>query len=221
MKYYCLNLERAPERRECMTRQWMVERGFELEFFPAVDRRNLSAGQFPLPYDPAAARQRCGRELSLGEVACATSHHLILQRALNAGHKEIVVLEDDIQPRAHATPQAFQKVIDATRQSFPHVSVLLLYAPLVPVRISETRDGISLLAEPPFGTCAMWMREKAMQLLVRDLATLSYPADWFWSRRFAPMKTIAMPVEPLCDHVGEDTYVGNTDRGAPQRNFVP
>lgn len=220
MKYYCLNLDRARERRANMERRWMVERGFELEFFPAFDRRRIEAGEFPLPYDPAAARARSGRELSAGEIACATSHHLLLRAALASGQTEIVVMEDDILPAGHATPEAFSQVVKAARAAFPHVSVLLLHAPFTPVRVWETRDGIALLADPPLGFRCVWLNARAMGLLAGDLATLRQPADWLWTRRFAPMKTVAMPATPLCEHDGTDTYIGNDLRGGAPRPFA-
>lgn len=221
MKFYCLNLERATERRAQMQRLWADERGFDLEFFPAVDRRTLEAGQFPLPYDPAAARARCGRELTPGEVACATSHHHLLRHALARGFSEIVVMEDDILPSDHTTPASVSAAIGSARAAFPRVSVLLMHEPGHPTRVAERRDGISLLAEPPMGFCFVWLNARAMELLARDLATLCYPADWLWTLRFAPMRTVAMTAEPFCTHDVRDTYIGNSIGGSTGRRFVP
>jgi len=221
MKFYCLNLPRAVDRRAQMQRLWTEERGFELEFFPAVDRRDIAAGAFPLPYDPAAARSRCGRELTPGEVACATSHHLLLRHALAAGHTEIVVMEDDILPAAHTTPPAVNAAIQSALTTFPRLGVLILHEALQPVRAWETRGDTALLAEPPFGFCCVWLNARAMELLARDLATLCYPADWLWTRRFAPMKTVAMTTTPFCTHDGKDSYIGNSSAGPQARRFIP
>lgn len=221
MKYYCLNLERATDRRAQMERLWIAERGFDLEFFPAVDRRRIDVGDYPLPYDPALARARCGRELTPGEIACATSHHLLLRQALAAGHPEIVVMEDDIIPSPHATPRAIADAVQSARAAFPRLNVLMLHAPLQPVRSHDVRDGTALLAEPPFGFLCVWLNARAMELLARDLATLAFPADWLWTRRFAPLKTIGMTVTPFCTHDGSDSYIGNDPRGGSHRRYIP
>ena len=222
MKIHCINLARAVERRERVERLWVKDKGFEVEFFEAFDRRRIGAEPLPFAYDEAKTVKRIGRPLSAGEIACATSHALLLKHALSAGLDEILVMEDDMVPTANATPAAVAAAIAACQAGFPQVSVLLLHEPAGFMRVSEAKDGIQLLALAPYGYRLVWLKRKAMEVLARDLATLLFPADWLWSLRFAPTKSVAITGTPLCVHPENDTtYIGHDERGHSARVFLP
>lgn len=215
MTLHCLNLPRATERRRQVEQTWGRDRGFDLTFFPAFDRRQIEAGEpLPFPYDAAATVARIRRPLSSGEIACAISHAQLLRAALDAGHEELLVLEDDMVPLAGTTAATVAAARTACREAFPRVSVLLLHEADSEHTVAETRAGIRLLRRAPYGYRFVWLARKAMEILARDLATLHYPADWLWSLRFAPMKTVAMTEQPFARHPGDTTYIGNAFRGA-------
>lgn len=220
----CVSLVRATERRDAIRREWVEGRGFNVRFFDAFDRRRVGVDPLPFPADDEQTRKRLGRPLSAGEIACATSHALLLRSALDAGLEELVVLEDDMLPLHHTTPQSVAAAIDSCRTGFPQASVLLMHEQVGPVRIRETRAATHLVAPDPFGYRGyrfVWLSRKAMAILARDLARMLLPADHFWSLRFAPLKNLALPIEPLARHDGETSYIGHAERGGPSRRYVP
>ena len=222
MKIYCLNLTRATERKELFTKQWIENLHFDIEFFPAFDRRSLDAGEFVFSYDEAKAIERIKRPLSNGEIACATSHCLLLKKALEEGHDEIIVMEDDCLPNGHISPsEVFEKIAQCKRE-FPHVKVLIMHehtGEFESVTI-ESKAGFNLLSIAPFGFQFVWLHKKAMEILLNDLSTMCYPADWLWTRRFAPMRVVANLEVPFGKHTGTYTYIGNEAR-VKKKIFIP
>ena len=221
MKIYCLNLKRAGERRARITQDWMNEKGFSIEFFPAFDRREVEHGAgLPFAYDDAATRSRINRSLTSGEIACSISHALLLQHALDAGHEEIIVMEDDVLPVDSTSPEKAVTAVRSAQKAFPAVSVLLMHEATSAVDVRASHDEIKLLRRAPYGFRFVWLNRKAIKILINDLSRLLYPADWFWSLRFAPMRTVALLDPPLCVHAETDTFIGNAYR-QDQRKFIP
>lgn len=221
MKIYCLNLERAVERREMITEEWIKKRGFNIEFFKAFDRRQVELREFVFPYNEATAIERIKRPLSKGEIACATSHCLLLQKALEEGHEEIIVMEDDCMPYDNATVGSVMETINKCKTVFPKVKVFLMHDyEGYDVKIIETKEGINLLSYPPFGCRFVWLQKKAIEILMKDLSTMCYPADWLWTKRFAPMKVIAGLEKPFGNHHGNNSYIGKELRNC-NRIFIP
>jgi len=224
MHIHCLSLVRASERRDRVRREWVEERGFDVQFVDAFDRRRVGVDSLPFAYDDAKTQARLGRSLSDGEIACATSHALLVRAALDAGMEELVVLEDDMRPLPHTTPTSVAAAIDSCKRAFPRVSVLLMHEPLGRVRIAETR-GVTRLAAPiPFGYtgfCFVWLSRKALAILAADLASMSFPADFFWRLRFATTRNLALPAQPLARHDEDTTYIGHAERGQSCRRYVP
>src|SRR5690242_2516237 len=72
-----INLEHRTDRRVAMQKQ-LSAIGWQAEFFPAI--RPESAGDFP----------------SVGARGCFLSHLSVLKNARDAGVKQLVVLEDDL-----------------------------------------------------------------------------------------------------------------------------
>jgi hypothetical protein len=60
-----------------------------------------------------------------------------------------------------------------------------------------------------------------MAILAEDLAGMSLPADHYWRLRFAPMRNLALPAEPLAKHDDDTTYIGHAERGPSRRRYVP
>lgn len=224
MLVHCLSLVRATERRDHVRREWVEERGFDVRFVDAFDRRRVGVDPLPFAYDDANTRVRLGRSLSDGEIACATSHALLVRAALDAGHEELVVLEDDVRPLPDTTPDTVAATIACCKGAFPRASVLLMHEPLGRVLIAETRGTTRLAAPIPFsytGFYFVWLSRRAMEILAADLASMTFPADHYWRMRFAPMRHLALPSEPLASHHGDTTYIGHSERGQSCRRYVP
>lgn len=224
MLVHCLSLVRATERRERVRGEWVEERGFDVRFVDAFDRRRVGVDPLPFAYDDAKTRARLGRSLSDGEIACATSHALLVRAALDAGLEELVVLEDDVRPLPHTTPASVAAAIEDCKRAFPRVSVLLMHEPLGRVRVAEPRGATWLAAPIPFGYagfCFVWLSRKALTILAADLACMTFAADHYWGLRFAPMRHLALPAQPLARHDDDTTYIGHAERGQSSRRYVP
>lgn len=219
MKIYCLNLDRATERRALIEEEWINKLNFDIEFFSAFDRRKLEKGEFVFPYDEQKTIERIGRSMSLGEIACATSHCLLLKKALNEGYDEIIVMEDDCLPTQHTNLMSINEVIHNCKTTFPRVKILIMHKTNDHIKIKETKNGINLLTLPPFGFCLVWLNRWAMEILANDLSTMCYPADWLWTKRFVHMKTVASTQIAFGKHSSNNTYIGNEFR-LTARNFI-
>ncbi len=222
MKIYCLNLTRATERKELITKEWIENRHFDIEFFTAFDRRNIDSGEFVFPYDEAKAIERIKRPLTNGEIACATSHCLLLKKALEEGHEEIIVMEDDCMPIGNITPYKVFEKIEQCKRAFPQIKVLIMHEHTGGFKLNslERKAGFNLLSLAPFGFQFVWLHKKAMEILLNDLSTMCYPADWLWTKRFAPMRVVANLEAPFGKHADTYTYIGNEARNH-NRIFIP
>jgi GR25 family glycosyltransferase involved in LPS biosynthesis len=217
---FCINLERATERRRMIEEEWVQKRNIPIEFFTAFDRREIEKGIYPFPYNQDETLKRIKRPLSSGEIACASSHCMLLQTALNKGLEEIIILEDDCLPTKNTSMEKIEQAIVNCKKAFPNVQVLIMHEPDAHVRIAHTINGIHLLAFPPFGFMMVWLSKQAMKLLVNDLSTMCYPADWLWAKRFLPMKAIALCEIPFGYNAAQgNTYIGNEFRGV-NLNFI-
>lgn len=81
-------------RRACET-------GLSIEFFEAVNGRNLSADHMAL-YDSAKRRQFFGRDLTLGEIGCLLSHRALYEKIVREQIPVAIILEDDVLFEADA-----------------------------------------------------------------------------------------------------------------------
>ncbi len=212
MKIYCLNLERATERRKMIEEEWIKKHGFNIEFFKAFDRRALENGNYIFPYDEEKTIKLIKRPLSEGEIACATSHILLLKHALEMGYDEIVVMEDDIRPTEFTSVIAMENAIATCKKEFPHSNVLIMHHDDGRAKTIESKGGINLLSFPPYGYRLVWLNKKAMKQLIQDLGTMSYPADCLWILRFVPMRTLSMTEKPLGFGDAMQSYIGGQYR---------
>lgn len=212
MKVFCLNLKRATERRKMIEEEWVKKLGFNIEFFNAFDRRELDNGEGPFPYNEEKTIKLIGRPLSQGEIACATSHLLLLKHAIKSGYDEIVVMEDDISPAEYTTVESMEKAITTCKKEFPHSSVLIMHHNDGRAKTMESKSGINLLSFAPFGYRLVWLNKKAMKLLIQDLSTMNYPADFLWVLRFVPMRTLSMTEKPFGVGDSKESYIGKNYR---------
>ena len=92
--YLAINLPRAAERRESLTRQ--AERlGIRIDMVPAVAGTELPEDTTTCGYDKITRRKAFSNDLLPNEIACALSHRKALRTFLDSGADYAVVLEDD------------------------------------------------------------------------------------------------------------------------------
>ncbi len=90
---YVISLERSLERRENM--KWLMEHyKIPFSFFDAVDAKKLTKQECELA-DLDLAKQYCGHNLSVSEIACALSHIKLYEKQVNENIERMLILEDD------------------------------------------------------------------------------------------------------------------------------
>lgn len=199
----CINLERAVERRERFTRDWIEGLGFPVKFFTAFDRRQVEAGEQRFPYDEAAARLRTRRPLTPGEIACATSHALVMREELEScGPEGVIIFEDDCHPLPGA-----DRIVERIRtavQALPGIEVVACHQPHVRFTIREEAGGAVRILHPPWGSIVTWYSPQGLRRAFELTSRLNCPADWIW-QDFARDGTFAMLKPAVASHARSDT----------------
>ena len=97
IKFVCISLTGADERRELMTRQF-AEHGIDAQFFDAIKPRNTTDDVSI--EDRAARMRRHGRSMSRGEIGCYLSHREVWKQLVASEDDVCCVMEDDIVLRS-------------------------------------------------------------------------------------------------------------------------
>ncbi|KXJ78978.1 glycosyltransferase 25 family member [Aedes albopictus] len=116
-KIYMINLERRPERRNKMFNNF-DELGLDVEFFPAVDGRQLNdekLREIGVKFLPGYADPYHKRPMTMGEIGCFLSHYYIWQKMIALNLEEVLILEDDIRFEPYFKRRVAQVLADARR----------------------------------------------------------------------------------------------------------
>jgi len=213
----CINLERATERRERFTKDWIDGLGFPVRFFSAFDRRDVEAGRMHFPYDEDAAKRRTGRPLTAGEIACATSHALVMREEIEfCGPEGVFIFEDDCVPLSGAD-QIVERAQSAAG-ALHGVEVIACHKPRSHYTFGEHVSGAVRIIRPPWGSMVTWYCPQGLRRAYDILSRMEIPTDWLW-RDLAAQGKFAMLVPPVAGHDGGTTYIGNEHRGV-ERQFI-
>lgn len=93
---FCINLLRAIERKQIMKEIWIDKLGLDITFWKAHDRRDVERGVNLYNYNAEITKEKIGRELSAGEIACSSSYISLYQHILINDIPEVIIMEDDI-----------------------------------------------------------------------------------------------------------------------------
>ena len=104
-RIFVVSLRGALERRASVRRRL---EGLRYEFLDAVDKASLDRDRLLRDgtYDERRTRSayRMRKDMSLGAIGCALSHRKLYEEMLARGWERMVVLEDDVVPRASSLP---------------------------------------------------------------------------------------------------------------------
>jgi GR25 family glycosyltransferase involved in LPS biosynthesis len=149
---FCINLERATERRKKIEKLWIEELGFDITFWKGWDRRDIEKGKYYFPYNEEKTTKHIKRKLSQGEVACATSHSMIHEYCLNNNITDYIVMEDDIKPTGiYKNAQDLFHLLKMGKSEFPDVKIYLLHRTPCKFKTTETKRHFSRLLTAPWG----------------------------------------------------------------------
>lgn len=216
---FCINLERAAKRRELMHLRWNVERGFNVRFHTAFDRRRLGVANY--------FSRQLNRELSSGEVACTISHFELLQHC-EGRFNEIVVLEDDAIPMVDKTTlvnRIRQACAEFPSAQFIHLGSFYERSSRGNQIYSVRKVAASAGTKAPAGAFAYYLTSLGISTFRYCLQSLQLPADipqdvWFAARGLFATLNQPIAVHPI---KGSEccTYIGNQFRRSPPRKYLP
>jgi|GEM_PF-1143694 len=211
----CINLERATERRERFTKDWIDELGFPIRFFSAFDRRDVEGGRMHFPYDEAAAKRRTSRPLTAGEIACATSHALVMREEMEfCGPEGVFIFEDDCVPLPGAN-EILRRVQTAVT-ALSGIEVIAGHEPNSRYTFSEQAGGAVRIIKPPWGSMFTWYSPLGLRYSYDILSRMEIPTDWLW-RDLAALGKFALLTQPVAAHDGRTTYIGNEHRASKRK----
>lgn len=224
---FCINLKRAKERKKNIEEKWANNLGLNINFWNAYDRREIEKGNYIYKYEKNKVLEEIGRELSLGEIACATSFCLLYEHILKNDINEVLIMEDDIEPEIFEG-QIIDKIIKKGKTEFPKSNIMLMHNP---PSINEKNKSLifnikknvfSQCLVPPWGNQLFYANAHAINFLYEFLKQMRCPAD-YPQREYAKKHTVIITNRPLCKHYwsGESavTYIGNEGRNT-KRKFV-
>lgn len=246
MNIYCINLDRALDRKEYITKHWIENLGLNITFWSAYDRRKIQNGEFYFEYDENMSIKKIGRPLSTGEIACATSFYQLFEFILdNDICEECIIMEDDAIPLITSKDIIFDS-INKAKLEFPTVELLLMHT-IHPIQAKNhdpshgatyeeifnvKKDVCSLCKKNPWGNQCFYITKKGIKIVWEYLKgnkktpsrpIIEYPADYFCTNSLCSQNSVAILNNPICDHywmgVNATTYIGNEFRGT-HRKFI-
>ena len=207
---FCINLDRAKERKEKIVENWINKNNFNITFFNAFDKKDLT-GSYVYHYDPKVPESKINRPLTLGEIACLTSFCLLSEKILSSDLEEVIFLEDDVFP--FLNKESFFEIIEEGKKEFPEADALMLTK-----NADWNNNGniekkyFSLAKNHLWGNHLFYINKNGIKTFYENIAKMQYPADFVWDEIFIPNEKLAICNEPLAYHEGTTTYIGNEYR---------
>lgn len=220
---FCINLDRAKERKQRIQKEWIDGLGFDIQFWKAYDRRDIEKGEYIYKYDPEKTKQHLNRELSKGEIACATSFSMLYEFAISNNFEEMIVMEDDISPKIKDKSMLFD-YIDQGKEEFPDSEFMVLQGrfPNQKYIYIDTKLFFSKINPVPYGNLLLYLNKSAIHKVYNLLSTMVCPADNAHRTLFYNNKLeVIVSNLSLAYHNTITTYIGNDKRYNKNiRNFI-
>jgi GR25 family glycosyltransferase involved in LPS biosynthesis len=217
---FCINLERAKDRKDQIKSDWVTGLGLEINFWKAYDRRDIEKGKYVYSYNPNLTKKNFWRQLSIGEIACATSYCMLYEHLLKYNYLEAIIMEDDITPIVSSKKELFN-IIEQGKLEFPESEIMLLHKPLDPLHaFKKIKTYHSLCKDTAWGNQLFYINKAGFLKVYNLLKTMSYPADYA-QKLLCKQDIVIASNKYLCDHewYGKDatTYIGNELRDTKRR----
>ena len=218
---FCVNLERAKERKHSIQKQWIDKIGLDIIFWKAYDRRDIEQNIYLYPYDKDLTIQNLKRELSSGEIACSTSFCMLYEHILDNNYDEVIIMEDDIFPLINNKHELFDTITEGKKE-FNSSEMILLHKPSKPHRITIKKKYTSMCSKSSWGNQLFFVKKSAVIKAYNILKPMFFPAD-YPQRALSRHQIVTASNNPICGHYGGEfstTYIGNDLRNS-RRNFIP
>jgi len=226
---FCINLDRAKERKKLIQKKWIDELGFEITFWNGYDRRDIENNKFIYKYDKSLSIGLLKRELNCGEIACATSFCMLYEYILNNNIKEAIIMEDDVSPVIFHRSEVFD-YINQGKLEFSKSELMLMHN-LHPRQMKDSnkiytnpKKYFSKCLQAPYGNQFFYANKHTIEKLYEILISMSMPADWAQQILIRNGAEVIISNKPLCYHDWDGnlstTYIGNELRNT-KRKFIP
>jgi GR25 family glycosyltransferase involved in LPS biosynthesis len=222
---FCINLERATERKAFIQKEWIDKLGFDIKFWNGYDRRDIENNKFVYSYNKEAAIKIMDRELSHGEIACATSFCMLYDHLLKNNYDEVIIMEDDASPLINDKYILF-KTIEYGKKEYPESNFMLLHGKNPSIKTQKTiskQKYFSEIMPIPWGNILIYLDNIAIKKTYATLKEMICPAD-YPQRMLSANKELNVIVvnNSLCKHNTNKTYIGNDLRFIKNiRDFIP
>ena len=194
IKSYCINLERAIERKKSFEKNWRGILGERLEYFVAVDGRNLLANDY----------------LSNTQLACLRSHLSLMEKALRTEEDFFLILEDDAIPEYDNILGIIEYIYKSTggcdilicclRERYVVFLKKILHIPEDEFKIlNNMADYYSE------GTCAVFYTRKGLKDYIHHFSQETFCADMYGT--LPKEVNTAFIVPALVSHRDIDSYI--------------
>lgn len=209
-RIFVINMAKDEGRREAM-RKRAAEAGLDLEFFEAVNGRNLPSDQMAL-YDSKKRRQFFGRDLTLGEIGCLLSHRALYEKMVRENIPIAIVLEDDVIFEAEA-----KDVFAALpHSSVPWDVVRFLGSQKIYARgcrkiaLLIGKYWMARLPTAPGGAHGYMIKQEAAQVMLNHMQKNWLPIDTLQGRTWETgLETLVVYPAPLYPDQQEASTIGD------------
>lgn len=226
---FCINLERAIERKEKIKQNWIDNLGLDIQFWKAYDRRDIADNKYIYEYNKNNTIKFLNRELNYGEIACITSFCMLYEYLIEKNYQEAIIMEDDIIPTITSKVELFD-CITTSKYEFPQCRMTLLHNPHpLQVKFREKdlfynkKDTFSLCKIAPWGNQFFYIQIDAIKKIYSILIDMIMPADMA-QNILSKSDIVCIKNKPICFHdwnsPNSDTYIGN-DHRKTHRKFIP
>ncbi len=219
---FCVNLERAKERKELIQKKWIDQLGFKITFWNGYDRRHIENNKFVYQYDKNLAIQNLKRELNAGEIACSTSFCMLYQHILDNNYEEAIIMEDDVSPLIENKKDLFETIREGKKE-FPESEMILLHKPYKPHEITVKKQYTSKCGKSSWGNQLFFVKKSAVIKAYNILKLMFLPAD-HPQLLLSKQQIVTVSNKGLCSHHWNGdmatTYIGN-DLRSTKRKFIP
>lgn len=215
IQIFCVNLERAKERKELIQKEWIENLNININFWKAYDRRDIELGNFLYPYDSCKTKKYLKRDLSNGEIACLTSYITLYEFLISSKYDEVIVMEDDVSPISIENKNDFYNLIENGKEEFPGTDLMVLHkATTKAINVPNvSKKYFNQYRIIPYGNMMLYLNKNAMNKIICLLKKFIFPADHpqriLWEKK--ELKVIVAK-QPICRHNTTDSYIGNNLR---------
>lgn len=232
MNIFCINLQKATDRKHFITEKWIQNLGFDITFWPAYDKILINNNKHIYKYDDNLAQTVFKRSLNHGEIACATSFYQLFEHILQNNIDECIIIEDDIIPLIESKNVLFDRLYK-TKEEFPQASLILMhsispkqknnYSPSYGATVNDIYylkgNHASMCKKTPWGNQCFYITKQAVEKVYKDLCIgtnlpiIWHPADYFGSLYLCKTMSVYILNNPVCDHdwsgLNVPSYIGH------------